>query len=132
MEALCIGTTREQQEQYGAYVKQRLYSGMIKPQDNMTLREHIARLRKYLDRLEDEGYVTREDGYQNIVTAIALDLCNKGKYRRSQMRALQMMKKTKKALDEKVKFYQDQVDYYNQYINKCLENLNAGKRSVFT
>lgn len=103
---------------------------MIKPHDNMTLREHIAQLRKYLDKLEEEGYVTREDGYQSIVTSIALDLCNKGKYRRGQMRALQMMKKTKKELDEKAKFYHDQVNYYNQYINKCLENLNAGKRSV--
>lgn len=128
MEALCIGTTKVQQDQYKAYIQQKLYSGMIKPNEKMTLREHIAQLRKYLNTLEDEGYVTREDGYQSIVTAIALDLCNKGKYRRGQLVALQMMKKTKQSLDQKTKYYEEQTDYYNQYINKCLENLNAGKR----
>jgi hypothetical protein len=41
---------------------------------------------------------------------------------------LQELKATKESLDKKTKFYEEQINYYNQYIQKCLENLNAGKR----
>lgn len=41
---------------------------------------------------------------------------------------LRALKATKESLDKKTKFYEEQINYYNQYIQKCLENLNAGKR----
>ncbi|KAL0901487.1 hypothetical protein ABMA27_006732 [Loxostege sticticalis] len=130
LEALCIGTTKEQQEQYAKKVQQRIYSGQAKPDDVMTLREHIAKLRRNLQMLEDEGYVTREDGYQALVTSIALDLCNKGKYRQAQRRALATLTRTKQSLQEKTKYYEEKCKSYDQYIKSCLANLHTGKRSV--
>lgn len=96
----------------------------------MTLREHIAKLRKNLQMLEEEGYVTREDGYQALVTSIALDLCNKGKYRQAQRRALATLTRTKQSLLEKTKYYEEKCKSYDQYIRSCLANLHAGKRFV--
>ncbi|XP_045778410.1 ras GTPase-activating-like protein IQGAP1 [Maniola jurtina] len=130
LEALCIGTTREQQEQYLEKVRRRIYSGQARPDEAMTLREHIAKLRRNLQMLEDEGYVTREDGYQALVTSIALDLCNKGKYRQAQRRALATLSRTKLSLMEKTKYYEEKCKSYDQYIKSCLANLHAGKRSV--
>ncbi|XP_026319538.1 ras GTPase-activating-like protein IQGAP1 [Hyposmocoma kahamanoa] len=130
LEALCIGTTTEQQEQYAKMVQRRIYSGQAKPDEVMSLREHIAKLRRNLQMLEDEGYVTREDGYQALITSIALDVCNKGKYRQAQRRALTTLTRTKQSLLEKTKYYEEKVKSYDQYIKSCLANLHAGKRSV--
>ncbi|XP_011560492.3 ras GTPase-activating-like protein IQGAP1 isoform X1 [Plutella xylostella] len=130
LEALCIGTTSEQQDQYARKVQRRIYSGRAKPDEAMTLREHIVKLRRNLQMLEEEGYVTREDGYQALVTSIALDLCNKGKYRQAQRRALSTLTRTKQSLQEKTKYYEEKIQSYDQYIKSCLANLHAGKRSV--
>lgn len=111
-------------------VQRRIYSGQAKPDEVMTLREHIAKLRRNLQLLEDEGYVTREDGYQALITSIALDLCNKGKYRQAQRRALATLSRTKQSLLEKTKYYEEKVKSYDQYIKSCLANLHAGKRYV--
>ncbi|CAH2050458.1 unnamed protein product, partial [Iphiclides podalirius] len=130
LEALCIGTTKEQQELYSEKVQKRIYSGQARPDEAMTLREHIAKLRRNLQMLEDEGYVTREDGYQALVTSIALDLCNKGKYRQAQRRALATLTRTKQSLIEKTKYYEEKCKSYDQYIKSCLANLHTGKKSV--
>lgn len=128
LEAICIGTTTEQQEQYASKVQKRIYSGQARPDEAMTLREHIAKLRKNLQLLEEDGYVTREDGYQALITSIALDLCNKGKYRQAQRRALSTLTRTKQSLMEKTKYYEEKCKSYDEYIKSCLANLHAGKR----
>ncbi|KAM3967909.1 ras GTPase-activating-like protein IQGAP1 [Aphomia sociella] len=130
LEALCIGTTKVQQEQYAEKVQKRIYSGRAKPDEVMSLREHIAKLRHNLKLLEDEGYVTREDGYQALVSSIVLDLCHKGKYRQGQRKALATLTRTKQSLQEKTKYYEEKCQSYDQYIKSCLANLHAGKRSV--
>ncbi|CAF4793193.1 unnamed protein product [Pieris macdunnoughi] len=130
LEAICIGTTKEQQEKYNEKVQRRIYSGQARADEAMSLREHIAKLRRNLQMLEDEGYVTREDGYQALITSIALDLCNKGKYRQAQRRALATLTRTKQSLSEKTKYYEEKCKSYDQYIKSCLANLHAGKRSV--
>ncbi|XP_021188821.3 ras GTPase-activating-like protein IQGAP1 [Helicoverpa armigera] len=130
LEALCIGTTKAQQDQYAGRIQKRIYSGQARQDEVMTLREHIAKLRKNLQMLEDEGYVTREDGYQALVTSIALDLCNKGKYRQAQRRALATLTRTKQSLQEKTKYYEEKCKSYDQYIKSCLANLHTGKKSV--
>ncbi|KAI4496958.1 hypothetical protein M0802_007906 [Mischocyttarus mexicanus] len=84
----------------------------------------------YLNKLRLGGWVSKEDGYQNIITAVAKDLCNKGKYRIIRNNELKTLRLTKKSLEEKAKYYQEQVEYYNEYIKKCLENLHTGKGSI--
>lgn len=92
-----------------------------------SLNDCKAQLRAYLSKLELGGWVSRTDGYQNIVTAVAKDLCNKSKYRVLRRSELQTLRSTKNCLDKKTKYYEEQVNYYNEYIHRCLENLNAGK-----
>ncbi|KAK9298625.1 hypothetical protein QLX08_008104 [Tetragonisca angustula] len=87
-------------------------------------------LRAYLNKLELDGWVSQEDGYQNIITAVAKDLCNKGKYRIIRNKELQTLRTTKQRLEEKCKYYQEQVEYYNEYIQHCLENLRTAKGSL--
>ncbi|XP_043257073.1 ras GTPase-activating-like protein IQGAP1 [Colletes gigas] len=87
-------------------------------------------LRAYLNKLELGGWVSQADGYQNIITAVAKDLCNKGKYRIIRNKELQTLHLTKQRLEEKSKYYQEQVEFYNEYIQRCLENLHTGRGSL--
>ncbi|XP_039275982.1 ras GTPase-activating-like protein IQGAP2 [Nilaparvata lugens] len=107
----------------------------IKAQNNENsesggLRESKARLRKLLSQLEEQGLVSRDDGYQTIISSLAKDICNKGRYRNIQAKELISVRATKKALDEKSKFFEEKVKFYNEYIDKCLENIGRNKRNV--
>ncbi|XP_017888182.1 ras GTPase-activating-like protein IQGAP1 isoform X2 [Ceratina calcarata] len=95
-----------------------------------SLNDCKLQLRAYLNKLELGGWVSQADGYQNIITAVAKDLCNKGKYRIIRNKELQTLRTTKQRLEEKCKYYQEQVEYYNEYIQRCLENLHTGKGSL--
>ncbi|CAK9799762.1 Ras GTPase-activating-like protein IQGAP1 [Anthophora plagiata] len=95
-----------------------------------SLNDCKLQLRAYLNKLELGGWVSQSDGYQNIITAVAKDLCNKGKYRIIRNKELHTLRITKQRLEEKSKYYQEQVEYYNEYIQRCLENLHAGKGSL--
>ncbi|KZC12883.1 Ras GTPase-activating-like protein IQGAP1 [Dufourea novaeangliae] len=95
-----------------------------------SLNDCKLQLRAYLNKLELGGWVSQTDGYQNIITAVAKDLCNKGKYRIIRNKELQTLRVTKQRLEEKSKYYQEQVEYYNEYIQRCLENLHTGKGSL--
>ncbi|KAK2582629.1 hypothetical protein KPH14_004911 [Odynerus spinipes] len=95
-----------------------------------SLNDCKLQLRVYLNKLQLGGWVSRNDGYQNIITAVAKDLCNKGKYRLIRNKELQTLRMTKQRLEEKTKYYQEQVEYYNKYIQRCLENLHTGKGSI--
>jgi hypothetical protein len=88
-------------------------------------------LRAYLKKLELEGWITSVNGYQAIVTSVAKDICNKSKYRFARDKELQTLRATKVRLDEKTKYYQEQIAFYNEYIKQCLQNLH-GKRYDFT
>ncbi|XP_076668779.1 ras GTPase-activating-like protein IQGAP1 isoform X2 [Andrena cerasifolii] len=95
-----------------------------------SLNDCKLQLRAYLNKLELGGWVSQTDGYQNIITAVAKDLCNKGKYRIIRNKELQTLRVTKQRLEEKCKYYQEQVEFYNEYIQRCLENLHTGKGSL--
>ncbi|XP_032684173.1 ras GTPase-activating-like protein IQGAP1 isoform X1 [Odontomachus brunneus] len=97
--------------------------------ESSSINDCKLQLRSYLHKLELEGWVNRADGYQTIVTAIAKDICNKKKYRVMRDKELQTLRATKERLEEKTKYYEEQVKFYNQYIQRCLENLHTGKGS---
>ncbi|XP_011265580.1 ras GTPase-activating-like protein IQGAP1 [Camponotus floridanus] len=98
--------------------------------ESSSINDCKMQLRAYLNKLELEGWVTRADGYQTIVTAIARDICNKNKYRVARDKELQTLRATKMRLDEKTRYYQEQVEFYNEYIRGCLQNLHRGKSSL--
>jgi len=51
-----------------------------------TLKEIKAKLRKHLKVLEEECIVSKDDGYQGIITSVAKDICNRNKYRQIQIK----------------------------------------------
>ncbi|XP_034240421.1 ras GTPase-activating-like protein IQGAP1 [Thrips palmi] len=95
-----------------------------------SLRDCKQLLRRYLSRLELAGLASSSNAYQSVVTAIAQDLCHKGIYRQQRARELVSLRNTIASLDSKTLALQEQVDFYNEYIHRCLDNLNAGKKSV--
>uniref|UniRef100_A0A0C9RMV3 IQGAP1 protein n=1 Tax=Fopius arisanus TaxID=64838 RepID=A0A0C9RMV3_9HYME len=95
-----------------------------------SLNDCRLQLRAYLHKLEQGGWVSRADGYQSIVTAVAKDLCNKGRYRSMRNKELQTLRLTRQRLQEKTKYYAEQVEYYNEYTQRCLENLHTGRGSM--
>ncbi|RLU14769.1 hypothetical protein DMN91_012656 [Ooceraea biroi] len=97
--------------------------------ESSSINDCKMQLRAYLKKLELEGWVSRANGYQAIVTSIAKDICNKSKYRVMRDKELQTLRATKERLDEKTKYYQEQVVFYNEYIKRCLQNLH-GKSSL--
>ncbi|XP_018395983.1 PREDICTED: ras GTPase-activating-like protein IQGAP1 [Cyphomyrmex costatus] len=98
--------------------------------ESSSINDCKMQLRAYLSKLELEGWISRADGYQTIVTAIARDICNKSKYRVARDKELQTLRATKERLDEKMRYYQEQVGFYNEYIKGCLQNLHSGKSSL--
>ncbi|XP_067211920.1 ras GTPase-activating-like protein IQGAP1 isoform X1 [Linepithema humile] len=108
------------------------YSSVSSPtvRESSSINDCKMQLRAYLNKLELEGWVSRADGYQTIVTAIARDICNKNKYRVIRDKELQTLRATKERLDEKTRYYQEQVEFYNEYIKRCLQSLHAGKSTL--
>ncbi|KAH0952189.1 hypothetical protein HN011_000264 [Eciton burchellii] len=97
--------------------------------ESSSINDCKMQLRAYLKKLELEGWITSVNGYQAIVTSVAKDICNKSKYRFARDKELQTLRATKVRLDEKTKYYQEQIAFYNEYIKQCLQNLH-GKSSL--
>lgn len=51
-----------------------------------TLKEIKTKLKKHLKVLEEENIVSKDDGYQGIITSVAKDICNRNKYRQIQIK----------------------------------------------
>nr|CAD7200906.1 unnamed protein product [Timema douglasi] len=132
VEALNSSDTPAQQRLFEELQARRIQQPKPTQEMNVSLGACKDQLKEHLTRLELEGMVSHRDAYQNLVTAVAQNICNKGRYRDSRRREMETLKAAKLGLEHKAAFYQDQVNYYNIYIKKCLENLHTGKSSVHT
>lgn len=56
------------------------------------------------------------------------DIRNQRRHRQQRRRELLKLRQTLEGLDAKTLFYEEQIDYYNQYIKTCLNNLAASKK----
>ncbi|XP_063225075.1 ras GTPase-activating-like protein IQGAP1 isoform X2 [Bacillus rossius redtenbacheri] len=132
-EALGQSETEAQQRTFEQLLSRRarLYEqGQAGRFTSLGLWESKQRLRTMLQRLELEGLVSRDDGYQQLLSAVAQDICKNGHYRDARRREMETLRDAKRGLQLKGSFYQEQVAFYNQYLQRCLENMNAGKRQV--
>lgn len=93
----------------------------------LPLRDMKKKILRNLKVLEQQKLVSAKNDYQEIVNAIAKDIRNQRKYRQRRKQELQKLKQTLENLTRKSKFYEEQVEYYNQYIKVCLDNLNKKK-----
>lgn len=55
------------------------------------------------------------------------DIRNQRRYRQHRKGELLKLRQTLEGLNAKTLFYEEQIDYYNQYIKTCLDNLAANK-----
>ncbi|KAK7073799.1 IQ motif-containing GTPase-activating protein 3, partial [Halocaridina rubra] len=96
----------------------------------VSLHEVKTRLSHNLRRLENQALATRIDNYQALLTSIAGDIVNQRKHRIARRMDLERLLITANQLDEKEKFYQDQLDSYQMYLKTCLTNIAARNKNV--
>ncbi|XP_050432882.1 ras GTPase-activating-like protein IQGAP1 [Adelges cooleyi] len=126
--ALRIDSTPDEELRFADREAKIMDSGKCTDYETGTLRDIKVKLRKNLKILEDEGIVSKDDGYQGIITSVAKDICNRNKYRQIQIKELQMVKSTKQRLDDKIKYLDEKIKSYEQYIQTCLDKQNTGQK----
>lgn len=57
------------------------------------------------------------------------DIRNQRRYRQHRREELLKLRQTLRALDAKTLFYEEQINYYNQYIRSCLHGLAASNKA---
>ncbi|XP_066272351.1 ras GTPase-activating-like protein IQGAP1 isoform X4 [Branchiostoma lanceolatum] len=138
---LSTPTTLDQEDEHQRLVKKReaqdeksqKKGGLSRSQsahgDNKLPVEAMKRkVLRHLRALEGVGLVSSTDNYQVMINDIAKDIRNQRRYRIRRRQELLKLKETTKALESKSQFYEEQVNYYNQYIKTCLDNLAKKKR----
>ncbi|XP_015275760.1 PREDICTED: ras GTPase-activating-like protein IQGAP3 [Gekko japonicus] len=96
----------------------------------LSIEEKKRKVVKNLRRLESLGVVDSANQYQEIISEMAKDIRNQRQYRQHRKAELAKLQQTLHGLHSKRMFYEEQVDYYNQYIRTCLDNLAARNKYV--
>uniref|UniRef100_A0A8C2D1I6 IQ motif containing GTPase activating protein 1 n=1 Tax=Cyprinus carpio TaxID=7962 RepID=A0A8C2D1I6_CYPCA len=99
--------------------------------DSLTLQGKKDKIKSNLQRLGELGKVHPEKKYQDLINDISKDIRNQRRYRQRRKAELVKLQQTNAALNSKTNFYNVQIDYYNQYIKTCMDNLanNKAKKS---
>uniref|UniRef100_A0A8B9BPL3 IQ motif containing GTPase activating protein 3 n=1 Tax=Anser brachyrhynchus TaxID=132585 RepID=A0A8B9BPL3_9AVES len=95
----------------------------------LSVEEKKRKIVRNLRRLESLGLVDSAHQYQGLVNELAKDIRNQRRYRQHRKGELLKLRQTLQGLDSKTLFYEEQIDYYNQYIRTCLDNLAASNRA---
>ncbi|MBZ3877267.1 Ras GTPase-activating-like protein IQGAP3, partial [Sciurus carolinensis] len=95
----------------------------------LPLAEKQRRVLRNLRRLEGLGLVSASNGYQGLVDELAKDIRNQRRHRQRRKAELVKLQATFQALSAKTTFYEEQGDYYNQYIRACLDHLAPSNKS---
>ena len=82
-------------------------------------------MRTHLAQLEKLGAVTKQDSYQYLINSIVQDMRNQRLYRQRRKQEVVRLRQTLRSLAAKRSFFEEQVDYYNQYVKTCLDNLST-------
>uniref|UniRef100_A0A5F9DLF6 IQ motif containing GTPase activating protein 3 n=1 Tax=Oryctolagus cuniculus TaxID=9986 RepID=A0A5F9DLF6_RABIT len=96
----------------------------------LPLAEKQRRVLRNLRRLEGLGLVSARDGYQGLVDELAKDIRNQRRHRQRRKAELLKLQATIQGLNAKTTFYEEQGDYYSQYIQACLGHLAPSSKSA--
>uniref|UniRef100_A0A8D2NTL3 IQ motif containing GTPase activating protein 3 n=1 Tax=Zosterops lateralis melanops TaxID=1220523 RepID=A0A8D2NTL3_ZOSLA len=94
----------------------------------LSMEEKKRKVIRNLRRLESLGLVDSTNKYQELIDELAKDIRNQRRHRQQRHRELLKLRQTLEGLDAKTLFYEEQIDYYNQYIKTCLDNLAASNK----
>ncbi|XP_053134397.1 ras GTPase-activating-like protein IQGAP3 isoform X2 [Hemicordylus capensis] len=89
----------------------------------LPLEEKKRKVLRNLRRLESLGLVDAADQYQAIINQLAQDVRNQRRHRQLRKAELAALRRTLQGLQAKRLFFEEQVDFYQQYIRTCLEGL---------
>ncbi|KAF9365937.1 hypothetical protein BGX34_007437 [Mortierella sp. NVP85] len=78
-------------------------------------------------QLESTGKVTRKNGYQDMINAIALDIRTKHRRRIQRAQELSQVKQTLSNLNEKRHYLESQIKSYHDYVESCMNNITTKK-----
>jgi len=59
----------------------------------------------------------------SVLVFLLQDIRNQRRYRQRRRQEKKKLGQTLESLQNKSQFYEEQIDYYNQYIRVCLDNL---------
>ena len=96
----------------------------------MSFREVKAHAIFFLLELEKRSLISRGDGYQNILNAIALDVRSKNRRRVQRQHDKEGMTTTLDQLNLRKKSLEDQIDQYHSYVETAMSTMQRGKRLV--
>ncbi|KAK1205473.1 IQGA3 protein, partial [Pygoscelis papua] len=94
----------------------------------LSMEEKKRKIIRNLRRLESLGLVDSAHQYQELIDELAKDIRNQRRYRQHRKGELLKLRQTLQGLNAKTLFYEEQIDYYNQYIKTCLDNLAASNK----
>uniref|UniRef100_A0A8C0BX52 Ras-GAP domain-containing protein n=1 Tax=Buteo japonicus TaxID=224669 RepID=A0A8C0BX52_9AVES len=94
----------------------------------LSMEEKKRKIIRNLRRLESLGLVDSAHQYQELINELAKDIRNQRRYRQHRKGELLKLRQTLQGLNAKTLFYEEQIDYYNQYIKTCLDNLAASNK----
>lgn len=93
----------------------------------MTFREVKAHAIYFLLELEKQGKISRMDGYQGILNAIAGDVRSKNRRRVQRQHEKESMEEALKYLDERKRYFEEQINSYNNYVETSMHTMQRGK-----
>ncbi|KAM6395375.1 ras GTPase-activating-like protein IQGAP3 [Rhynochetos jubatus] len=94
----------------------------------LSMEEKKRKIIRNLRRLESLGLLDSARQYQELINELAKDILNQRRYRQHRKGELLKLRQTLEGLNAKTLFYEEQIDYYNQYIKTCLDNLAASSK----
>lgn len=84
----------------------------------------------FLLELEKKQKVTRADGYQAVLNAIAADVRSKHRKRLQRQKELESMHNAFKHLAERKKSFEEQIRSYHNYVETAMNTMQRGKGYV--
>ncbi|KAH8105969.1 ras GTPase-activating protein [Cristinia sonorae] len=93
----------------------------------MTFREVKAHAIYFLLELEKQGKISRMDGYQGILNAIAGDVRSKNRRRVQRQHEKENLEAALRDLAERKKHFEDQINSYHNYVETAMSTMQRGK-----
>ena len=81
--------------------------------------------------LETLGKISREDGFQGILNAIAGDVRSKHRKRLQRQQEMESMNEALRQLAERKKYFEEQIDSYHNYVETSMNTMQRGKGYEF-
>lgn len=97
------------------------------PLSRQSFRDVKAHAIFFLLELEKQDKVTRQDGYQGILDAIAGDVRSKHRKRIQRQQEKTSMREALSHLKERRKYFEEQIKSYNDYVEGAMATMQRGK-----